>query len=204
MANAQKMGSRADNPSDIIDSTSGGEGQIPVPGTTIPSESHNIETNLPPDNESKIEAQELDINVYISQDEIIDVQRSIATKDVLNKIKEINNKIQETRLDKEWKLQDFTTSIEKMEWEPIYDIASDIIQDYTTRKEELKLQMQQIQRKLFIWQETAFIKDSHVCSQRLNDCSEYIFDKEQFLEYKNRCLQQSVDSIRNTIERLPQ
>lgn len=151
-----------------------------------------------------IEDTELEISHYISQEEIDQVERTVKLNDLIKKIADINSKMRETCQGKDWKLQDFTTSIEKMEWEPIYDIASDIIQDYTTRKEELKLQMDRTQRKLFLWQETAFLKDSHVCSQRLNECSEFIYDKEHFLDYKNHCLQHSVDSIRDTIDRLPQ
>lgn len=94
-------------------------------------------------------------------------------------------------------------SVEKMEWETLHEVASNIMQDYTTKIDEIMTKINDLNRREMLWQESAFIMDSHIGIDQVGTAQEWITLKETYLEYKRRVLNESINEIKNTVARLP-
>lgn len=94
-------------------------------------------------------------------------------------------------------------SVEKMEWETLHEVASNIMQEYTTKIDEIMNKLTDLNRRVMLWQESAFIMDSHRGIDQVGNVQGWIILKETYLDYKRRVLNDSVCEIKNTVARLP-
>lgn len=94
-------------------------------------------------------------------------------------------------------------TVEKMEWETLHDVASMIIQEYTSKVDQIMMKLNDLSRQIMLWQEAAFIMDSHRGIGQVSECQDWITLKEIYLDYKHKVLNDSINEIKNTVARLP-
>lgn len=94
-------------------------------------------------------------------------------------------------------------TVEKMEWETLHDVASMIIQEYTNKIDQIMVKLNDLNRKIMLWQEAAFIMDSHRGIGQVSECQDWITLKDIYLDYKHKVLNDSINEIKNTVARLP-
>lgn len=94
-------------------------------------------------------------------------------------------------------------SREKLEWETLHEVASMIMQEYTTKIDHLVNKLNEVNRRIMLWQESAFIMDSHRGIDQVSSAQEWIILKENYMDYKRNVLNNSINEIKNTVARLP-
>ncbi|CAR26632.1 hypothetical protein ZYGR_0H04500 [Zygosaccharomyces rouxii] len=115
---------------------------------------------------------------------------------------EVMLKMQEaTRLLKECKGEEPGT-LQRMEWDSLYDVSANVMDEYTKNVDAVLAEMDQLYRKQYLWQEAAFVMDSHRGATMIGRAEEWMKLKEQHLGFRRKELDRSASVIRKTIERL--
>lgn len=122
-------------------------------------------------------------------------QKPICQNEVMLKLQEA------TRLLKECKGEE-PGSLQRMEWDSLYDVSANVMDEYTRRVDAVLVEMEQLYRKQYLWQEAAFVMDSHRGATMIGRAEEWMKLKEQHLGFKRKELDRSANVIRKTIERL--
>lgn len=115
---------------------------------------------------------------------------------------EVLSKIQEaTQIIKDCKQED-SDALQRMEWDSVYDLSANVMDEYTKSVDGILSQLDQLYRKQYLWQEAAFVMDSHRGATLIGRAEEWMRLKENHLEFKRGELERSANVIKSTIERL--
>lgn len=106
-----------------------------------------------------------------------------------------------TRLLKECKGEE-PGSLKRLEWDSLYDVSANVMDEYTKSVDAVLAELDQLHRNQYLWQEAAFVMDSHRGATMIGKAEEWMKLKEQHLGFKRKELDRSANVIRKTIERL--
>lgn len=90
----------------------------------------------------------------------------------------------------------------RMEWDQLYDISANVMDEYTKNVDTILTQLDQLYRKLYLWQESVFLKDSQTGATVVGRAEEWMKLKEHQLDRKGAELDRSASAIKCAIERL--
>ncbi|AQZ15640.1 GMC2 (YLR445W) [Zygosaccharomyces parabailii] len=122
-------------------------------------------------------------------------RQEIARNEVLAKIQEATKIIKDAK-------QEDPGSLHRMEWDSVYDLSANVMDEYTKSVDGILSELNQLYRKQYLWQEAAFVKDSHRGATLIGRAEEWMRLKENHLEFKQAELASSANVIKTTIERL--
>ncbi|CCD27169.1 Gmc2p NDAI_0J02770 [Naumovozyma dairenensis CBS 421] len=133
---------------------------------------------------------------------IAKVQKETIKSEVLCKIKETTELIKSFNSCNEKQNNSKGTVVEIFDWESLYDISSGIIDNYTSNVDSILNELDQLYRKQGVWQEAAFIMDSHRGAAAISKAEEWMTLKEDHLKHKSSELEKFAKDIGTTLERL--
>lgn len=122
-------------------------------------------------------------------------QSLISENEVMLKVQEVTKLLRDSKGEEPGSLQ-------KMEWDSLYDVSANVMDEYTRSVDTVLAELDQLYRKQYLWQEAAFVMDSHRGATMIGRAEEWMKFKEQHLGYKRKELEKSASVIRKTVERL--
>ncbi|CCE61717.1 hypothetical protein TPHA_0B00455 [Tetrapisispora phaffii CBS 4417] len=91
---------------------------------------------------------------------------------------------------------------EKLDWDKVYAVSTNIIDNYTQEVDVILTQLDELSKKQYLWQESAFIIDAHRGVSIFNESKNWISTKEAYLDLKRSKLGSSAEIIKETIQKL--
>lgn len=162
------------------------------------------EDDVPKRVEDLEESQSFLLKDWQSETHVSEVQELIKAHETIKHIEKMTQSIgqvfQECKGDRDNSL---CLTVEKLEWETLHDVATLIMQDYTIKIDQIMVKLNDLNRRIMLWQEAAFIMDSHRGIGQVRECEDWITLKEIYLDYKHKVLNDSINEIKNTVARLP-
>ncbi|CCK69089.1 Gmc2p KNAG_0B06630 [Huiozyma naganishii CBS 8797] len=129
------------------------------------------------------------------------VQEGLRGHEQLNKIQEMTRLLK--GLSEEGEQLGGSPESENFDWTAVYEVASQVIDEYTERADKIWGQLDNLNRRVCLWQDSAFQMDTHRGFLDVNRAEKWMDLKERYLGQKRRLLTQSVDEIKSTVAKLP-
>lgn len=143
------------------------------------------------------------VEVWQKKSFISDIQELVSANETIEYINKMTKTLTKICEESSTNCTSNNISVEKMEWEALHEVASNIMQEYTNKIDEIMAKINELNRREMLWQESAFIMDSHIGIDQVGNAQEWITLKETYLDYKRRVLNDSINEIKNTVARLP-
>ncbi|EDO16096.1 hypothetical protein Kpol_1001p8 [Vanderwaltozyma polyspora DSM 70294] len=133
------------------------------------------------------------------------VQKPVLAEDVLvriNDITEIMKSDSEETVNSSGRNNDEGDLDDRMDWDQLYEVSANIMDEYTKEVDIILSNLNKLSKSQYLWQEAAFVLDSHHGAMVFNRSKDWVNAKERHLDFKRKELDQSADVIKKTIERL--
>lgn len=143
------------------------------------------------------------VQEWQTQSHIGNIQELISANETIIKIAKVTETLKKACQESKDTTETSGLKVEKMEWESLHKVASMVMEEYTDKIEQLTTKLNKLNHQVLLWQESAFIMDSHKGVKHVSDAQDWTNLKEKYLDYKGSVLNDTINEIKDTVARLP-